>query len=409
MTTRIDAEKLIIGDGSIITNGSVVIDKENITYAGEQEHAPKAEHSLTTPVLMPGLWECHGHLMGLKTFNFETIPFIPTQLAALRGVWDVQEALLSGITSIREVGGHGIYLNRAIQEGAIQGPRIYSSGSIISTTGGHADIHGLPLDILHYGSKNGQIKFHLTDGRDGCYTAVRTQLREGAEVIKYCASGGVLSEIDHPIHQQFSLDEQKAIVEEANRAEVAVAAHCHGAPGIKSALEAGVKTIEHGSWLDEDLADLMIEKDAILVPTRYIIERIMVGAEKGGVPDYAAAKLRALYDRHFDAMKIAIKKGVTIAMGTDMGISGPGGILRWGENAEELSYYVKAGLSPMDAITTATGNGPLTLGKRAPFAGLLKEGYQADLLLLNANPVDDITIMSNRKNIMHVVKSGNFV
>ncbi|MHA2090429.1 MAG: metal-dependent hydrolase family protein [Candidatus Kariarchaeaceae archaeon] len=409
MTTRIDAEKLIIGDGSIITNGSVVIEKENITYAGEQEHAPNAEHSLTTPVLMPGLWECHGHLMGLKTFNFETIPFIPTQLAALRGVWDVQEALLSGITSIREVGGHGIYLNRAIQEGAIQGPRIYSSGSIISTTGGHADIHGLPLDILHYGSKNGQIRFHLTDGRDGCYTAVRTQLREGAEVIKYCASGGVLSEIDHPIHQQFSLDEQKAIVEEANRAEVAVAAHCHGAPGIKSALEAGVKTIEHGSWLDEDLADLMIEKDAILVPTRYIIERIMAGAEQGGVPDYAAAKLRALYDQHYEAMKIAIKKGVTIAMGTDMGISGPGGILRWGENAEELSYYVKAGLSPMDAIVTATGNGPLTLGNRAPLTGQLKEKYQADLLLLNANPVDDISIMSDRKNIMHVVKSGNFV
>jgi imidazolonepropionase-like amidohydrolase len=400
---------MIIGDGETIANASIVMENNKIVYAGEQEHALSSENTILSPVMMPGLWECHGHFFGLKTLNLENLPYTPPQVAALRSAWDVKEALMSGITSIREVGGHGIYINKVIQEGAIVGPRIYGSGSIISMTGGHSDIHALPLDMMNYGTKTGLLQLYLTDGVDGCYKAVRTQLREGAEIVKYCASGGVISEIDPPIHQQFSLEEQKAIVEEAARADTAVAAHCHGAPGIKSALEAGVKTIEHGSWLDEDLIELMIEKDAILVPTRYIIEKIMMGAKNSGVPDYAVAKLRDLYDQHFDALQLAIKRGVKIAMGTDMGISGPGGLLTWGENAEELSYYVKAGMKPSDAIVTATGNGPLTLGKRAPRSGMLKENYEADLILLKNNPLRNIEVLSDRNNISHVVKQGVFV
>lgn len=405
--TRIDANLVIVGNGDSIKEGSVVFENNKILYAGESEHAPDSSDmvKLQVPVVMPGLWECHGHLIGMRELNLEHSIHTPPEVATLRGVWDVQEALKSGFTSIRELGGYGVYINRAIQEGSFQGPRIYGSRAILSMTGGHGDLHSLPLDVVR--DIKGPLR--LVDGISDCYRGVREQLREGAEIIKYCGSGGVLSIIDHPIHQQLSDEEQQAIVREATRAETAVASHVHGKPGIKSALEAGVTTIEHGSYLDEELAQLMVEKKAILVPTRYIVEKIYEGAKKMGVPDYAVQKLREIYETHLNAIKIAMKEGVTIAMGTDMGFSGPGGPMTWGKNAEELEMYVKAGMKPMDAIVTATSHGPMTLGKRAPKSGLLAEGYDSDILLLQKNPVEDITVLQNRENFFQIIKQGNKV
>ena len=405
--TRIDANIVIVGNGESIKDGTVVFEDKKIVYVGESEHVPN-DTDMTTiqaPVVMPGMWECHGHLLGLRELNVERSINTPPEVATLRGVWDVQEALKSGFTSLRELGGYGVYINRAIQEGFIQGPRIYGSRAILSMTGGHGDLHSLPLEVV----RNSKSILRLVDGISDCYKGVREQLREGAEIIKYCGSGGVLSVIDHPIHQQLSDEEQRAIVEEATRAETAVASHVHGKPGIKSALEAGVTTIEHGSYLDEDLAQFMVEKNAILVPTRYIVEKIYEGAKKMGVPDYALQKLIEIYDSHLNAMKIAMKEGVTIAMGTDMGYSGPSGVMSWGKNVEELEMYVKAGMKPMDAIVTATGHGPLTLGKRAPRSGLLTEGYDSDILLLQKNPVDDITILQHRENFIQIIKQGKKV
>lgn len=405
--TIINADYVIIGNGDSLKNGTVVIEDNKIMYAGENEHAPKDSSATTVeaPVIMPGMWDCHGHLLGMRELNVERMINIPPEVATLRGVWDVQEALKSGFTSIRELGGYGVYISRAVLEGFIQGPRIYGSGAILSMTGGHGDLHSLPFWVVN----DGRSPVRLVDGVADCMKGVREQLRDGAEIIKYCGSGGVLSVIDHPIHQQLSDEEQKAIVEEATRAETAVASHVHGKPGIKSALQAGVKTIEHGSYLDEDLAQLMVEKNAILVPTRYIVEKIYEGAKKMGVPDYAAQKLKEIYDIHLNAIKIAMKTGVTIAMGTDMGLSGPGGIMSWGKNVEELEMYVKAGMKPMDALVTATGNAPKTLGPKAPKSGLLKENYDADLLLLKANPVDNITILQNRENFLQIIRQGKKV
>ncbi|RMG26687.1 MAG: amidohydrolase family protein, partial [Methanobacteriota archaeon] len=246
--------------------------------------------------------------------------------------------------------------------------------------------------------------FNTVDGRDECLKGVRKQLRLGAEIIKFHASGGVLSELDDPINQQFSLQEAQAIVEEATRAQVAVAAHCHGAPGIKNALMAGVKSIEHGTYLDDELADLMIEKNAILVPTRFIIEESLKLREI--LPDYAKEKMDRTANRHWNALKLAIKKGVTIAMGTDIAGSATAPINKWGDNAKELEYYVNAGMTEMQAIVTATGNGPKTLGPRAPRSGMLKEGYDADILLLKKNPLEDIKILQNQENIINVIKKG---
>ncbi len=406
MKTRYDAEVVIFGNGESIKDGSVVVENSQIVYAGESEHAPTAKTVQECNTIMPGLWECHGHFIGLEKLDFNQEFFTHPFHQAMRVVEDARVALYSGVTTVREVGGYGVYLKRVIQEGTVPGPRVYSSGGMLSITGGHGDLHSLPIGVWNYLSLHSDHwMFNTVDGVAECLKGVRKQLRQGAEVIKFHASGGVLSELDDPINQQFSTEEVKAIVEEATRANVAVAAHCHGAPGIKNALEAGVKTIEHGTYLDDELAELMIEKDAILVPTRFIIEESLKMRDM--LPEYARIKMDQSAGRHWEALKLAIRKGVTIAMGTDIAGSRKSPLNRWGDNAKELEYYVKAGMDPMSAIVTATGNGPKTLGPRAPRSGMLKEGYDADLLLLRKNPLEDITILQDSANFQAVIKSGS--
>ena len=202
--------------------------------------APAADGPITrVPTVMPGLWDCHAHFLGVLSMDLSTIAHEPKTLLAARSVRAAADVLNAGFTSVREVGGDGVFLARAIAEGTIDGPTIYGAGSIMSPTGGHADLHSYPIEaVLDYSAHEGAVQ--LCDGVPECLKAVRLQLRKNARVIKVCASGGVLSELDHPIHQQFSAEELRAIVEEAGRAERVVAAHCHGKPGIMAALEAGV-------------------------------------------------------------------------------------------------------------------------------------------------------------------------
>ena len=242
--------------------------------------------------------------------------------------------------SVREVGGLGVYLARAVNEGVLDGPAIYAAGSILSTTGGHADLHSYPLSwISDFGHHCGELR--LADGPDECMRAVREQLRRNARLIKVCASGGVLSEIDDPIHQQFTVAEMRVIVEVAAMAERVVAAHCHGKPGIMAAIEAGVRTIEHGTYADDEACDAMRETGTILVPTRTIVEDIL--ANLSAVPDYAAVKLTALANTHAEAVSRAIERGVTIAMGTDIGVTGPDRPNVWGSNGLEVITWSSSG------------------------------------------------------------------
>ncbi|MHA2501579.1 MAG: amidohydrolase family protein [Candidatus Kariarchaeaceae archaeon] len=406
MTYRIDAEFLITGDGDLIKDGSVVVDGNKILYAGGQEGAPASDNTVQTKAVMPGMWDCHGHYVGITTLDFEKEMMTPHMVHGLRALQDAKATLRAGFTSVREVGGYGIYLNRVIQEGSSIGPRIYSAGAALSMTGGHGDIHGLPHELMVASMRDENQWFEHIDGVPSCLKGVRKQLRKGAEVIKIMVSGGVLSEIDHPIHQQFSYEEVRAIVEEAHRAEVAVAAHCHGAPGMKNALDAGVDTIEHGTYLNDELADQMVEQGTVLIPTRLIIEESMLALDSPSVPEYAREKFRVTEKYHREAMRIAIRKGVTIACGTDIAGSKLAKFNKWGTNARELEHYVNAGMTPMDAIVTATGNGPKTLGGRAPKSGLLKEGYDADLLLLKSNPLDNIAALQDKEIFQSVVRQG---
>jgi imidazolonepropionase-like amidohydrolase len=406
---RIEADLVIPGQGEPVRGGGVVVlDGPRIGYAGPAGTAPPTPGVPVTraAAVMPGMWDCHGHFLGTRTFDLGHLPLEPMALRGARSARDLRAALDAGITSVREVGGLGVYLARAVAEGVLDGPAIYAAGAILSTTGGHADLHSFPLDWMgDWGGQAGTMR--LADGPDDCVKAVREQLRRNAKVIKVCASGGVLSELDDPIHQQFTLAELRAIVEVAGMADRVVAAHCHGKPGIMAALQAGVRTIEHGTYLDDEACEAMREADAILVPTRTIIEDIL--ANKEGVPDYALAKLELIADIHAQAVTRAYEHGVTIAMGTDIGLTGPDLPNSWGQNGSEPAHLVKLGLTPREAIEASTAIAPLTLGPQAPRSGRLTEGYDADVITLDADPLADIGVLADPARVTGVWTGGRQV
>ena len=404
---RIDAETLIPGRGDPIARGTVIIEDGLIAYSGPSESAPDGVATThTVKTVMPGMWDCHAHFMGIQRADITQILQTHPAVGAVRALEDARRGLMAGFTSFREVGGLGVFLARAIDEGSAIGPTIYGAGGVLSQTGGHADFHGFPLDPVH-AMLESQWLGAICDGIAECRKAVRKQLRANAKVIKICASGGVMSEVDHPIHQQFSDEELAVIVEEAARADRVVAAHCHGKPGIMAALRAGVRTIEHGTFLDEEAAELMVERDAILVPTRWIVEELSAAGPSLQMPDYAYRKIVALVDQHRTAMKVAHAVGVRIAAGTDIFISRSEG--GYGTNGRELSHLVDSGLSPLDAIEAATANGPLTVGPQARRAGELLVGWDADVIAVAGNPVDDIGLLADARNISHVWKHGSLV
>jgi len=408
---RIEADVLIPGRGDVVKNGCVLFDGPTITYAGPVEGAPKTSASAKThrvPAVMPGMWDCHGHFMGLRTTNIEEGTRTPVAVSAARATADAARCLQAGFTSVREVGGLGIFLARAIDEGSVPGPHVYAAGGMISPTGGHGDLHAYPLEFTRQVLEQTQMSA-LADGVPECLKAVRGMLRLNARVIKICASGGVASEVDHPIHQEFADEELRAIVEEAARAERIVAAHCHGKPGILAALRAGCRTIEHGTYLDEEAADLLREKDAILVPTRFIIDRLAKSAAAMGSPEYILRKIVPVVGRHAEALRLAVRKGVRIAAGTDIITSGVTGYADWGQNAFEPTNLQEAGMTPLQAIEAATATGPLTLGPQAPKSGQLKEGYDADILAVAKNPAQDLSVLTNPDHVRRVWKSGNLV
>jgi len=404
--TRIEAKRLIPGRGEPIDDAVVIVEDAVIEFAGTAADAPPAEGAgtITADTVMPGMWECHGHFIGTYTANISEMHTLRPQLGAMRVTADAKRVLDAGFTSVREMGGMGTFLARAIEEGQVVGPNVYASGSMLSMTAGHGDEHGMDLDFARVSMARQWGEDNICDGPDQCRAGVRRMLRLGAKVIKVHASGGVMSELDDPQLPQFSKAELEAIVDEASRMERLVGAHCHGKRGIMAALEAGVKTIEHGTYLDEEAADAMIENDAILVPTRWILEYLMTEGEKKGMPEYARVKGEVASRNHSNAVATAVDKGVKIALGTDIWATG-----LWGRNAEELAYMVDAGLTPLQAIETATANGPDTLGPQAPKSGQLVVGFDADLICVNGDPSSDVTILADPDNITHVLKGGSLV
>ena len=412
MATRVEADLLIPGVGEPITNGCVVFEGPTISYAGPIEGSPTpspSDTSIGVPAVLPGLWDTHAHFFGLRNLSMEEVVYTSPWVGILRAARDAEKALRAGFTSVRELSGFGVYLSRAVEDGSIVGPHIYGAGAMLSPTGGHGDDHAYPLEFVHFWRNRLGLPGPC-DGVPECLAAVRKILRLGAPVVKICASGGVMSDLDSPIHQQFSEEEIRAIVEEAARADRIVAAHCHGKAGIMAALNAGVKTIEHGSYLDEECADLMLAKGAMLVPTRWIISQIVATARTSGLPEFMLEKARKIHDRHREAMRLAVGKKIPIALGTDTIGSSEAAPVYWGGNGQELPLMVEdGGMTPLQAIEAATANGPRTLGPRAPLSGQLRAGYAADLIVVREDPLKRIAVLAEPENIARVWKGGRLV
>ncbi|KAI0384868.1 amidohydrolase [Hypomontagnella monticulosa] len=417
--TIITADLLIPGDGEPLQDAALVIEDKLIAWVGTKDTIPKeftdAPHrAVAVPYLMPGLWDVHVHFggEGAQDAADSQLSIISEHPAAAgarlaRGCW---EAMQRGYTSLRDVAGYGCEVSRAIEDGTIIGPNVYSSGACLSQTGGHGDVFSLPAgDVLlnlgvsaaavsagHFGTSQSM----LVDGVNECRRAVRLQIRRGAKVIKVMASGGVMSRDDDPLCAQFSPEELECIVQEATRQNRVVAAHVHGKPGILAAVEAGVTTVEHVSFADRECIDLIKKKGTVYVATRTIVELLLSSGGKGlSRQQWEKAQLCGRHS--LSAYKLAVEAGVPIALGTDT----PPGF----NMAMELSYAVEAGLSSLEAIKAATANGPLTVGLQAPKTGQLKVGYEADVLGLLKNPVDDVKVLQEKTNIGWVWKGGKIL
>lgn len=407
---------LIPGDGDPIPNAALVIENTLIVWLGPIPDLPtkytaNPHRAYTVPYLMPGLWDVHIHCTGGSPSG-EDGPgytgFISTHPASAgarlaRGLW---EALQRGYTSIRDVAGVGAEVSKAVRDGEIVGPNIYAVGACLSQTAGHGDVFNLPAGVVYQNLGVAQVHDAghfatgvscIVDGVDECRRAVRLQIRRGARCIKVLASGGVMSRDDDVTRAQFSNEELAVIVEEAARQGRSVAAHVHGKSAIIAAVRAGVRTVEHLSFADQECVDLIKEKDVICVPTRTVMELLLATHGVGLDPNsWEKAKLAASHA--LEAYQLAIKKGCTIAMGTD---TAPGM-----NHAVELEFAVQAGLSSLEAIKAATVNGALTVGEQAPKTGQLKVGYEADVIGLTANPVEDVRVLQNKGNVKFVWKGG---
>lgn len=341
--------------------------------------------------------------MGFSTFDLVTTALESPALAGARAAKDLAATLNAGFTSIREPGGYAIDIAKAIEEGWLPGPHVYGCGAVLSQTAGHGDMHGLPLSTVQRNNQEWSVA-HVCDGVDECIKAVRQQIRRGAQCMKLCSTGGVLSQIDSPRAPQFSPAELKAMVEEADRVGVTVAAHAHGKEGIMNALRAGVHTIEHGSYLDEEAIELMKEKGAIFVATRSIVAYGAVNSHL--LPAAQRAKMIEIAEQHKKAYALAVKSGVRIALGTDLGVSSPTIHFNHGMNGQEFYWATEAGMTPLEAIEAGTATAPEVLGLRAPKSGQLKEGYDADFIALNISPLDNIKVLGAARNVTHVWKDG---
>ena len=406
---RIEADLLIPGRGAPVHDGVVIMDGPVVAYAGARGGAPvgaPATEPIRARTVMPGMWDCHTHLNGGRpgTFDFAQLVQEHPATRAARSVQSLRRALDAGVTSIRELGGMGLHLAPVVSEGYLVGPAIYAAGSVLSATGGHGDIHSLPTEWVHDCARTGA-GFRLADGEAECVKAVREQLRRNTRIIKVCASGGVLSVIDDPIHQELTVRELRAVVEAAGLAERSVAAHCHGKPGNMAALEAGVLTIEHGSYLDDEACTSMKETGAILVPTLTII-RESLGSDR--LPPYAARKLREIAEIHRNNIARAHQAGVRIAMGSDIQSTGDAPAA-WGRHGREAALLNEIGMGPLEVIEAATANGPATLGLQAPRSGLLEEGFDADIVIVDGDPLRDISLLADPSRITAVWQAGTLV
>ena len=386
------ARLLDVETGEMHANAVVMVEDGVIT-AVNPETVPDVMHDmdLGDVTLLPGFIDAHTHLGGeISAASFTDAVTRTEAYGAYNAVLYGGRTVRAGFTTVRDYGGDvTVELGHAVERGDIIGPRVIPSRNSLGITGGHCDVTGFAPGVREGGVEEG-----VADGPWEVVEAVRYQIKHGAKVIKTCATAGVLS-MEGPVGaQQYTLEELTAMVDEAARHGIKVAAHAHGSEGIMAAVKAGVASIEHGSILTDEIMDLMIEKGTYLVPTTYLVDVIDLDV----LPPLVRRKAEEILPHARASIQRAIDRGVPIAFGTDAGV------FPHGENAGEFGIYVQMGMSELDALRTATIHAADLLD--TPDRGRLAEGMLADIIAVPGNPLDDIGVT---KDVRFVMQGGRVI
>lgn len=353
--------------------------------------------------LLPGMIDSHVHVM-LEMEPLERRLATPFSYNFYKAIDHLKRTVEAGVTTVRDALGADLGLKEAVNDGLILGPRLQISVNALTITGGHGDSYtksGIQLPILQDGYPG--LPSGICDGVNEVRKKAREMLRAGADVLKVHATGGVTSATDHPDYTQFSLEELKVIVEEAQfRNNRKVMAHAQGLQGVKQCIEAGIHSIEHGIYLDDEAVQLMKEKEMYLVPTLLAPLSVIEFAEELGMSENSIKKSKQVMQDHIDSFKKAHQAGVKIAMGTDAGV------FKHGTNLRELELMVEHGMTEMEAIVSSTKTAAECLGYDEDL-GTIEVGKKADFILLDQNPLEDIKVLKDPNKIKVVSIDGKIV
>jgi imidazolonepropionase-like amidohydrolase len=387
----------------IDTRAGRVREKQVVLIVGERVERVGAATEVAVPdgatvidlgsaTLLPGLIDCHVHLTGDPQHTGYPSLGISVPRQALTGAKNARLTLLAGFTTVRDVGASGysdVALRDAIDAGEIPGPRLVVSGPELGATGGHCDENLLAPEFAYRAEG-------VADGVPAILAKTREVVKYGADAVKFCASGGVFSKGDLPGWEQYSPEEMSALIAEAHRLGRKVAAHAHGVQAIIDAANAGADSIEHGSFIDDEAIRVMKQHGTYLVSDIYNDDFILGQGKQYGFTDEMIAKERMVGERQREGFRKAAQAGVRIAFGTDAGVYPHGG------NAKQFAYMVKYGLTPMQAIQSATLNAADLLGW-SDRVGSIEPGKYADLVAVEGDPLADITVL---ENVRFVMKGG---
>lgn len=394
MTTAFVDGPVFVGDGRILEHGTVVVEGERIVKVAEGNiPIPKDARKipLAGRILLPGFIDCHVHLCLDGSADPVTLLMgEPLPLTTLKAARFARLTVMAGVTSVRDLGGKDgidLTIRDAIRSGLILGPRMLASGRLICMTGGHGWQMG-----------------READGPDEVMKAAREQVKAGADVVKFMATGGVMTPGVEPGSEQFTEVELRAGIQEAHKAGRKTATHAMGTQGILNALRAGIDSIEHGVFLDEDTISWMVKRDVPLIPTISALYHIESKGTAAGIPAFAVEKTSRLKPSHLESVRMAREAGVRVAMGTDAGTP----FNEHGENLGELQRLVEVGYLPMEALESGTRIASQVLGQEDEL-GTIEEGKLADLIVVDGNPLEEVGLLLKTEAIRLVMQGGKLV